>query len=76
MTNAHHYEIEDYRDVSVQNTYKDYVESGLKTESNSLQNYVMVAEITPELQCSGTTKKMQALVLLLHGLKSTITIRK
>ena len=36
MTNAHHYEIEDYRDVSVQNTYKDYVESGLKTEEQFL----------------------------------------
>lgn len=36
MTNAHHFEIEDYRDVSVQNTYKDYVESGLKTEEQFL----------------------------------------
>lgn len=36
MTNAHGFKLEDFRDVAIFNRYKDFVESGLKTEEEFL----------------------------------------
>ena len=36
MTNAHGFKLEDFRDVAISTRYKDFVESGLKTEEEFL----------------------------------------